>query len=241
MTALLGRIDHFDPEQEQWPQYVERLEQFFEANEITGEGKAAKRRATFLSVMGPVPYQLLRSLLSPEKPREKTFEELVAVLTAHYNPPPSEVMQRFRFNSRSRKTGESVAAYVAELRRLAEFCNYGDTLDKMLRDRLVWGINDESIQRKLLQEEDLTLKKALTLAQGSETAAKNVKEMNAPKQECDSSRVAVKPEPVYKVAGKRLKPQNRTNGGGVTCHRCGTHPWSPGNCVQIPRPHLPQM
>jgi len=54
-------------------------------------------------------------------------------------------------------------------------------LDKMLRDRLVWGINDESIQRKLLQEEDLTLQKALTLAQGSETAAKNVKEMNAPK------------------------------------------------------------
>lgn len=229
MTALLGRIDHFDPEQEQWPQYVERLEQFFEANEITGEGKAAKRRATFLSVMGPVPYQLLRSLLSPEKPREKTFEELVAVLTAHYNPPPSEVMQRFRFNSRSRKTGESVAAYVAELRRLAEFCNYGDTLDKMLRDRLVWGINDESIQRKLLQEEDLTLKKALTLAQGSETAAKNVKEMNAPKQECDSSRVAVKPEPVYKVAGKRLKPQNRTNGGGVICHRCGT----PGHLATV--------
>ena len=39
MAVLLGRIDQFDPEQEQ---YVERLEQFFKANEITGEGKAAK-------------------------------------------------------------------------------------------------------------------------------------------------------------------------------------------------------
>ena len=124
MAVLLGRIDQFDPEQEQ---YVERLEQFFKANEITGEGKAAKWYATFLSVMGPAPYQLLRSLLSPIKPTEKSFEELVAVLTAHYNPPLSEVMQRFWFNSRSRKTGESVAPYVAELRRLTEFCNESST------------------------------------------------------------------------------------------------------------------
>ena len=59
MAALLGRIDQFDPGQEEWPQYVERLEQFLEANEITGEAKADKRRATFLSVIGPTPYNLL--------------------------------------------------------------------------------------------------------------------------------------------------------------------------------------
>ena len=86
------------------------------------------------------------------KPTNETFEELVAILTEHYSPQPSEVMQPFRFNSRSRKEGESVAAYVAELRRLAEFCNFGTTLVKMLRDRLVWGITEDSIQKKLLQD-----------------------------------------------------------------------------------------
>ena len=145
MAALLGRLDQFDPEQE-WPQYMERLIQFFEANDITGD-KAAKCRATFLSVIGPAPYKLLRSLIAPTKPTDKTFEELVAVLTKHYSPQPSEVMQRFRFNSRSRKEGESVAAYVAELCRLAEFCNFGTTLDKMLRDQLVWGIKTTASKR----------------------------------------------------------------------------------------------
>ena len=62
-TALLGHIDQFDPAGEQWPQYVERLEQFFVANEITGDGKAVKRRATFLSVVGRCTYNLLRSLI----------------------------------------------------------------------------------------------------------------------------------------------------------------------------------
>ena len=136
---------------------MERLEQFFVANDITGEDKAVKRRATFLSLVGRSAYNLLRSLIAPAKPTDKTFGELVSVLTKHYSPKPTEVMQRFRFNSRVRREGESIADYVAELRKLAEFCNYGDSLDKMLRDRLVWGVKDAYTQKKLLAERDLTL------------------------------------------------------------------------------------
>ena len=63
--------------------------------------------------------------------------------------------------------------YVSELRALAEFCKYGAVLDYMLCDRLVCGINDKHIQQQLLSETDLTLAKALDLAQSLETAAKN--------------------------------------------------------------------
>ena len=99
MAALLGRIDPFDPDREDWPQYVERLNQFFEANDLTGVDKATKRCATFLTVIRAAPYKLLRSLLSLAKPTDKPFEELVAKLTDYYSPKPSEVMQRFRFNA----------------------------------------------------------------------------------------------------------------------------------------------
>ena len=148
MAALLGKIEPFDPDGEEWPEYVERLGQFFEANDLVGEAKATKRRATLISLMKPSTYQLCRSLVAPAKPSEKTFDEIVAVLTKHFNPTPSEVMQRFRFNSRSRKAGESVASYIAELRRLAEHCKYCETLEKMIRDRLVCGINNEAIYSK---------------------------------------------------------------------------------------------
>ena len=40
--ALLGQIESYDSAQEEWPQYVERLEQFFVANEIMGKAKAEK-------------------------------------------------------------------------------------------------------------------------------------------------------------------------------------------------------
>lgn len=58
----------------------------------------------------------------------------------------------------------------------------------MLRDRIVWGINDDATQRKLLQVKDLTYEKAVRVAQGFETADKDLKEMHhAPSAEPTSS------------------------------------------------------
>jgi len=58
----------------------------------------------------------------------------------HTNPRPSEIVQRFKFNSRVRIPDESIASYVVALRQLTEHCNFGDQLDEMLRDRLVSGV-----------------------------------------------------------------------------------------------------
>ena len=54
-----------------------------------------------------------------------------------------------------------MAAYMALLRRRSEDCNYGDKLEEQLRDRLVCGVKDNRIQRRLLSEEKLTLKRAV--------------------------------------------------------------------------------
>ena len=156
--GLLGHTEPFNFSQEEWTQYVERLEQFFQANDIVGGGKAVKRRATFLFIVGSSLYNLLRSLVSPAQPTDKTFEQLVKILTKHYSPKPTKMMQRFRFNSRARREGKSIANYVTELRRLAEHCNYGEALSELLRDRLVW------VQKKLLGEADVMLERAIQLA-----------------------------------------------------------------------------
>lgn len=80
----------------------------------------------------------------------------------------------------------------------------------MIRDRLACGINDSSIQKKLLTERELTLQQALTIAEGSEAADRDLKEMKSLR--ADQFRVK---EPVHQVKGKgNPTPQ-------VTCHRCG--------------------
>ena len=66
---------------------------------------------------------------------------------------------------------------MAELRNISEHCDFQNTLEEMLRDRLVCGINDEQIQRRLLAESTLDFKKAMKIATSMEIAVKNAKDL----------------------------------------------------------------
>ena len=90
------------------------------------------------------------------------------------------MMQRFAFNSRSRKQGESVATFVADLRRLSEYCKFGNSLVEMLRDRLICGINNDQMQRRLLAESKLNFEKAYELSQAMEMADHDARELQGP-------------------------------------------------------------
>ena len=116
----------------------------------------------------------MRSLVAPSKPSKKTYQELIAALTAHFSPTPSPIVCRFKFHSRCRQPGKSIAVFVSQLRSLSENCGFGDTLEDMLQDRLVCGIRDDAIQKRLLAEHDLNFAKAIQIAQSMEMAAKNV-------------------------------------------------------------------
>ena len=213
-VSVIGHPGAFDADQESWTQYSERVDFFFQANEITD---ASKKRATLLAIIGPSAYKLLRSLVAPKKPDEKTYAELVAAMANHHNPAPSEIVQRYRFNSRSRKEGESVATYLSELRSLAEHCNYQNNLDDMLRDRLVCGIENKSIQKRLLAEAALTLKKATELALAMETA-----EANAETLQSTSSRGGAQElrQPVLRMQSTQ-RGQPSGNSAAGACYRCG--------------------
>ena len=124
----------------------------------------------------------LKSLLSPVKPADKKFDEIVAVLTKHYSLLPSEVVQSYHFFLRVRQLGESVSAFIAALRRLARDCNFGDALMRIRRDKIVFSINDDVIQKKLLDEHTLTYKRAIELAESAKAAARGQREMKTPLQ-----------------------------------------------------------
>ena len=66
---------------------------------------------------------------------------------------------------------------MAELRRLSEHCAFDVSLDDMLRDRLVCGVRDTRVQRRLLSEPNLTFKKAFEICQSAEVAEKNAREL----------------------------------------------------------------
>ena len=222
MATLVGHIGPFVEGQEEWPQYAERVEHFFKANGIDGD---EKRLAAFMSLIGPQVYKLLANLVAPKKPGEKKYEEVVAELKKHYDLQPSEIMQRFRFHTRIRKTEESIGTYLAELKALAQKCNFkSDTLNEMLRDRLVCGINEDSIQKRLLSVADLTYDSAVKKSLAMEAAMQNAKEMQARKDE-----VNVGDEQVHAVQQRPSRSHERSS-PQRECFRCGNTNHTPDRC-----------
>ena len=217
--ATYGKINEFDPDSDDWQLYVERLDFYFVANKITdGEQKWA----ILLSACGGRVYAVLRDLCQPGKPGDFSLTVLLKILSDHFTPKPSVIVERFKFHSKVRQQGQSVATFVAELRRLTEHCGFGSALDDMLRDRLVCGINDDRIQRRLLSEPDdkLTLARAVELATSMETAAKDVAELQQSVAEGSS---------VHKVQPGASERQPPAAGG---CFRCGGN-HSPADCQFI--------
>jgi len=175
MAGIIGTLEKFEISgAEPFAVYLERLDLFCEANGIT---EAAKKKAVFLSGVGVETYKLVRNLCTPQEPKSKTLTELTEMLKKHLAPDPNVILERFRFNKRDRKDGESVADYIAELRNLSRDCEYGDKLDEMIRDRLVCGIGDVSVQKKLLQAKDLDFPKAQKLALSAEASVKESKSL----------------------------------------------------------------
>lgn len=113
--------------------------------------------------------------------------------------------------------------YVAVLRKLAQDCNYGEKLAEMLRDRLVCGIGDDWIQRRLLSEPDLTFDRVLKLAQAIEMASKGVRDLHSLEAATRHERM---PQTVHKMVVRQSSDmQLRKN-----CYRCGSEQHRAGDC-----------
>jgi hypothetical protein len=127
----------------------------------------------FLSTIGGKTYELLRNLVAPTPPETLKLSKLTTVLKRHYEPKPLIIAERFHFHRRFQAADETIAEFMAELRRLSAHCDFESYLEQALRDRLVCGIRNENIQRRLLAEADLSLMRAVELAQGMEVAERN--------------------------------------------------------------------
>ena len=195
MQPAIGTMQEFSPDSESITAYLERLQLFFDCNGIAER----KRVPTLLTVIGHKTFSLLRNLLAPAELKDQTLETLTTTLKRHFEPRSLVIAERFYFNRRNQLPGESVADFIAELRRLASTCQFEAFLSDALRDRFVCGLCSEVVQRKLIAEENLELAKAVDIAQKLESAEKNTKDLkktttgatvlkfstpNSPKQRC---------------------------------------------------------
>lgn len=157
--------------------YINRLQQFFVLSDIKDD---IKKIAALTTLGGGELYKVIVSLIAPKKEKDYKYEELIELLQIHFAPKKNIIAESYKFYKRDQLQSESIAEYIIELKTLAKECDFGDFLERALRDRFVCGVHSEKIQQRLLNETDLKeFKKACEIAQMMETTESNVKEMNS--------------------------------------------------------------
>lgn len=149
--------------------WFEQFEEYVTVNKIPVERSVS----LFLTLMGTDGYKLLRNLCVPLKPRDKSLDELMILIKKHHNPKPNMIAERFKFKKRRQRQDESISMFLASLKQMSVYCDFGETLNNNLRDQLVWSLRNGRIQRKLLSETQLTLDRTVELSLAWEVAEKD--------------------------------------------------------------------
>ena len=163
MQFALEKLDVSDPANvENWH---ERFEFYVAANRAIN---TTNKVAWYLSHVGKDAYNLLKDLSYPEPLETKTVDEFKRLLLGHLRPASFETTERAKFHMLVRRKGESFRAFLLQLRKQAAKCNFGSDLLTQMRDRIVAGVNDTDLQKRLLRQPGLTYDKARIILESAD-------------------------------------------------------------------------
>ena len=146
-----------------------------------------------------------------------------------------------KFNSGCQHKGESVDNFITDLHCLAKICGYGELHSEMIRDRIVVGLLDDGLSKKMQLDPILTLEKAVSMARQSEAVhnqqgivrgtSHDSGELQSENLEAVTSWFGNKTKSAiqkHKSPGKTTVNEQPTKGQrrqGDKCQRSGKKPW----------------
>ena len=170
--------ERFSFKPEEWSKWIRRFERFRLASELNKKDEESQVN-TLIYSMGDEADDILQSFGMSEDDRKK-YNAVKKKFEGHFIIKRNVIFERARFNMRVQTEGESVDNFITDLYTLAEFCDFSDLRDKLIRDRIVVGIRDKALSERLQLEADLTLEKAVNLVRQKEVVRKQQSLITSP-------------------------------------------------------------
>ena len=131
--------------------------------------------------------------------------------------------------SRNQESGESIDHYVTVLKTLSNTCEFGALKESLIRDRVVFGIQDNTVRERLLRDPQLTLQTATEKVRSAELTQAQLKQIRADQKITSESIHKVRSERNDDSSPNSLKPPN--NVPIINCKYCGRkHPRDKNQC-----------
>ena len=149
------------------------MEQIRDSNEIVSQLKQTSneyshRVATFITCVGQYALDVYNGLPFETEEGRTGMNIILTLMEKHCVGETNVIYERYVFNNRIQETHETVDAYATALRPLAKSCDFGSLKDDLICDRIVCGIRDNVMRKRLLQESSLTLNKCMDICRPME-------------------------------------------------------------------------
>ena len=180
--------------------------------------------ATLLTVIGEEACDVYSTIRDWANEGEENRISPVLQKFAKYCQPWKNVpFERYQFNRRTQEAGESYDQYKTTLRKLADGCNFDTiTTDKMLRDRLIFGICDSKVRERLLRESKLSLAKTDEICRAAESMQTQMK-IVGDRTEPEANKLEQECLPNFRKSKKTTHRRQQQGQGwhGRECEKCG--------------------
>lgn len=199
---------------DEWKEFAERIDLYFEANEIADENK---KRAIFLTKIDAETYRIVRKVCAPKKPKETELKDIIILMENYLKPKLNETVLKQQFRERKQKIDESVGRYIATLRDLARKCKFKKE-EEALRDQLITGIRNKATKVALFKVEKLTLDEAIKTAlaiEGAKKAAESLESQPGEREDSDQNEDTHRIQSRSKYRERRQEGARRRDNGEV--------------------------
>ena len=163
---------------ENWQRWKKDFLLYLEASNNTK--KSDDLKAYLLrSQIGEVGQEAMDKIIPQNSEVKDDINILLAMLDLHFSPKNKQVVDRYNFFTRSRRSKESIEEYIEDLKKMGASCGFGHITNSLIRDRVIVDLKDKNLRNKLFEIQNLdlfTLKTAIkeheTLVQQNSKASK---------------------------------------------------------------------
>ncbi len=152
---------------------------------------------------------------------DKKYEKVVAKFQKYCEPRKNLTYLRYQFFTRAQSESETVENLVTDLRNKARDCEFGALEESLIKDRLICGIRDDNVRKRLLRDPNLTLTRAVDICRASAVTEQQAQQLMPNMTSSAASVNAIGQAPVYNCnkCGNKHRPR-QCPAYGKRCHKC---------------------
>ena len=194
---------------ENWATWRSRFNNYLTASEVSKKDQTIQC-AQLLHYIGEEGFKIYTTFQFADGEAGK-LSVLMEKFEAHFVPKENLSYERYKFFSYRQQGNQAFEQFVTELKKQAQKCAFDTLEDSLIKSMIICGVTNSTMRERLLQDDSLSLQKAIDLCLAIETSKQRT--------------VAIENKEVPLDVIRKSKDKKVKQGQISNCSKCGrNHP-----------------